>query len=87
MNNVPEKWHLDKRVPVSIIVVLLMQGAGGLWVIADMRKDIDVLKVQMIDSRDREKTRDAQLESTVRQLRGDMLEVSRKLDRLIERRP
>lgn len=79
-------WHLDKRVPVSIILVLLTQGVAGLWIIAEMRKDIDVLKVQILETRERERYRDVQFSETVQQLRGDILEVSRKLDRLIEKR-
>lgn len=80
------RWHLDKRVPVSIILVLIFQGVAGLWVFAEMRKDIDVLKMQMVEMRDREKSRDMQAAESMQQIRGDILEVNRKLDRLIERR-
>jgi len=24
-------WHLDKRVPIALIVALALQGAGGVW--------------------------------------------------------
>ena len=85
--SVPDtRWHLDKRVPVSIILVLIFQGVAGLWVFAEMRKDIDVLKMQMMETRDREKSRDMQEAESMQQIRGDILEVNRKLDRLIERR-
>lgn len=84
-NQNPEGWHLDKRVPVSIIVVLLMQFVAGLWVVAEMRKDIDVLKIQTIETRERERARDLQYAETMQHLRTDILEVNRKLDRLIER--
>ncbi len=85
--SVPDtRWHLDKRVPVSIILVLIFQGVAGLWVFAEMRKDIDVLKMQMVEMRDREKSRDMQAAESMQQIRGDILEVNRKLDRLIERR-
>ena len=26
-----EEWHLDRRVPVALILALLIQGAGGVW--------------------------------------------------------
>ena len=85
--SVPDtRWHLDKRVPVSIILVLIFQGVAGLWVFAEMRNDIDVLKMQMVEMRDREKSRDMQAAESMQQIRGDILEVNRKLDRLIERR-
>lgn len=34
-------WHLDKRVPVSIIIVLIVQIAGGAWLASEMRGDIN----------------------------------------------
>jgi Tfp pilus assembly protein PilO len=34
-------WHLDRRVPVSIIVVLVVQLIGGLWFMFELRSDID----------------------------------------------
>ena len=51
-----------------------------------MRYDIDVLKILMVEMRDREKSRDMQAAESMQQIRGDILEVNRKLDRLIERR-
>jgi hypothetical protein len=33
-------WHLDKRVPVSIIAVLVAQLAGGIWLFSQMNSDI-----------------------------------------------
>lgn len=35
-----EGWHLDKRVPVSIIAVLVVQLVGGIWTVAQMSGDI-----------------------------------------------
>lgn len=34
-------WHLDRRVPVSIIIVLVLQFVGGLWFAFELRSDID----------------------------------------------
>jgi cell division protein FtsB len=35
-------WHLDRRVPVSIIAVLVLQLVGGLWFAFQLRADTDV---------------------------------------------
>ena len=45
-------WHLDKRVPVSIIIVLVLQLAGGAWVASEMRGDIgrNARDVERIDN-------------------------------------
>ena len=34
-------WHLDRRVPVSIIFVLIIQFAGGVWVASSMQSEIE----------------------------------------------
>jgi len=34
-------WTLDRRVPVSIIVVLLLQIVGGLWFMFELRSDVN----------------------------------------------
>lgn len=78
-------WHLDKKVPISIIVVLLMQAASGLWMIASMRRDIDVLAVQVRDQGERDKRQDEALGQAVSLIRSDLKGVADKLDRLIER--
>lgn len=35
-----DSWHLDKRVPVSIIGVMIFQTAAFIWLIATMNADI-----------------------------------------------
>ena len=81
-----QKWHLDKRVPVSIIAMLLMQGVAGLWVIADLRKDVDILKVQMTEQTQRSQRQDEAFSGALTLVRQDMRSISDKLDRLIESR-
>jgi hypothetical protein len=39
-----EPWHLDKRVPVALIVTVLSQFALTIWLIAAMSSDIESLK-------------------------------------------
>jgi Tfp pilus assembly protein PilO len=75
-------WHLDKRVPVTIILVLLMQGVAGLWVVAEMRKDIDVLKVQMAEQKERDRRQDEQVLYNYAQLREDLKHLLAKVDEL-----
>jgi len=35
------RWHLDKRIPVAILVTLLFQTMGFVWVVAKMSAQID----------------------------------------------
>ena len=34
-------WTLDRRVPVSIIFVLIVQLIGGLWFMFELRSDVN----------------------------------------------
>ena len=37
-------WHLDKRVPIALIVTLMMQGAIGIWWMASLGSRVDYLE-------------------------------------------
>jgi phosphopantetheine adenylyltransferase len=41
MNDFVQGWHLDKRVPVSIIAVLLFQFIAAIVLVVEMRSDIN----------------------------------------------
>lgn len=44
-----EHWTLDKKVPIAIIVVLLTQFAGGVWMASQL--NFDVVELQKADAR------------------------------------
>jgi len=79
-------WHLDKKVPITLILVLLMQLAGGLWFVADLRKDIEILKAQIMVQRDRDDRQDRTAGDAMQLVRQQLERVESKLDRLIENR-
>jgi peptidoglycan hydrolase CwlO-like protein len=35
------EWHLDKRVPVALILALALQGAGGIWWASNTNERLD----------------------------------------------
>ena len=80
-----KQWHLDRKVPVSIIAVVVSQFLGGMWVIADIKKDIEVLKASFVVQHERDDRQDKASNEAVNLVRQDIKEVSQKLDRLIER--
>lgn len=80
-------WHLDKKVPISIIAVLLMQGFAGMWFVADIKKDVELLKDARLEQRERDSRQDKTAAEATSLLRGDISILSQKLDRLIERGP
>lgn len=77
-------WHLDKKVPLSIILVLLVYGISGLWFIADVKKDVEVLKVQMAVQEKRDTKQDSDWGGTIALIREDLTEIKRNLIRALE---
>lgn len=86
MSDIKESWHLDKKVPISLILVLLMQGVAGLWFIADIKKDVELLKAAQTEQAKRDERQDKASADALTLLRSDIKDVSQKVDRLIERR-
>ena len=79
------KWHLDKKVPISIIVALFVQFCGGLWFISKLEARVLALETINTAQRDRDERQDAQAAAAVGLVRGDIRDIGAKLDRLIER--
>jgi hypothetical protein len=41
MSGTTEPWHLDKRVPIALILALVMQTAGMVWWAAGLTHRVD----------------------------------------------
>jgi hypothetical protein len=78
-------WHLDKKVPISIILTLLLQAAAGLWFVAGLRTDIELLKSSTAVQRERDDRQDKTLADALGLIRADLQKANDKLDRLIEK--
>ena len=81
---VSEPWHLDRKVPLGLIVGMIAQVLVVVWAVADIKKDVEVLKVQytglqMSDARIYADMRDAMLAT-----KGEITALNSKLDRLVE---
>ncbi len=85
----PEGWHLDKKVPISIILALLAQGAGGIWYLGRIEARVTQLEhdtqITIAQQHDRDERQDRAMTEALALLRADMRDLSAKLDRLIER--
>jgi len=80
-----DQWHLDKKVPLSLIFAMLIQAAMVLWAVADIKKDVELLKAQVSAQRDRDDRQDRSLHDSVIVLRVQLEKIDTKLDRLIEK--
>jgi hypothetical protein len=83
------RWHLDKKVPISIIAAILFQFAGGLWFISKLDARIAALEalgvIQLSSQRDRDQTQDKQVADAIQLVRTQLERMDDKLDRIIER--
>ena len=82
-----ESWHLDKKVPLSLIFAMLIQAAMVIWAVADIKKDVEILKSRVTTQQDRDDRQDKTLEEVVSRLQTQLERIDSKLDRLIEKRP
>jgi hypothetical protein len=78
-------WHLDKKVPISIIVVVLVQAAAGLWAIADIKKDVEVLKAAQSTQHDRDERQDKFVAETSLRVQAALEKIDDKITRLLEK--
>lgn len=77
-------WHLDKTVPVSIIVAMVIQAGGGLWFVSKLDARIEYLERARSEQRDMDRAQDERLGAAVLIIREDVRDLNSKMDRLIE---
>lgn len=82
-----EQWHLDKKVPLSLIFAMIVQAAMVLWVVAGIRGDVEILKVQLQAQTIRADKQDQSSAESLSLIRGQLDKMENKLDRALERRP
>jgi len=82
----PDQWHLDKKVPLSLIFAMLVQAAMVILAISDIKKDVEVLKAQTISQRDRDDRSERVTSETFQLLRNQLDKMDQKLDRVLESR-
>ena len=82
-----ESWHLDKKVPLSLIFAMLIQAAMVIWAVADIKKDVEILKSRVATQADRDERQDKTLGEVVARLQTQLERMDGTLDRLIEKRP
>lgn len=81
-----DQWHLDKKVPLSLIFAMLVQAAMVILAISDIKKDVEVLKAQTVSQRDRDDRSERITNETFQLLRNQLDKMDQKLDRVLESR-
>lgn len=76
-------WHLDKRVPIALIIVILMQTAGALsWAGAATQRLAQVERQTYAQAGWAERT--ARLEEQSRHMQSSLQRIEDKLDDLVK---
>ena len=82
---VEQGWHLDKKVPLSLIFAMLVQAGMVIVAISEIKKDVEVLKSQANAQTQRDTRQDSDMREAMNLLRDSLHILNTKLDRLIER--
>lgn len=48
-NNTEQKWHLGKEIPITLVFLICVQTAGGVWWAATLTNKLDNLTTQIND--------------------------------------
>ena len=75
-------WHLDKRVPIALILAILIQTGGALVWAGAASERLNHLEDQATERRSLAE-RTARLEEQSRQMQALLLRIEDKLDRMI----
>ena len=78
-------WHLDKKVPIGLIIAMIVQVVGVTLYFAEIKKDVELLKADVVTLHTRDNKVEADLRDSIDLIRGQILRMETKLDRLIER--
>ena len=81
------EWHLDKKVPLSLIFAMLIQAAMVIWAVADIKKDVEVLKAAVAQQAERDNRQDKAGSEAVALVREDLREVKALLNKLVDHQP
>ena len=81
-----ENWHLDRKVPLTLIFAMLVQAGMVIWAVADVKKDVEILKVQATSQRERDERQDKSAAEAYQRLSYQLEKIDAKLDRLTEKR-
>lgn len=82
---VSDNWHLDKKVPVSLIIAMIAQIVAVVWAIADIKKDTELNKQAIAQLQQADKFLMEESNRNLGIIQGHYARLEAKLDRLIER--
>lgn len=79
-----ENWHLDKRVPVALIITLAIQTGGFIWWASALNERVKILEM-VTASAPIQADRLTRVEEQVRTMQRDVTEIKADIKSLIKR--
>lgn len=80
----PKDWHLDRRLQITHILTTAGLGISAVMYVGDIRKDVEILKVQTTAQTSRDASQDRANEQARSENQARFDRIDSKLDRLIE---
>ena len=84
------QWHLDKRVPISLIIAILIQSASAFWWASGVTRDVQNLQISTrelaAENKERVKRIDelGQLQTEFRYMRESLARVEKALEKIVD---
>jgi hypothetical protein len=78
----PSGWHLDKKVPLALIVTIVMQTATAIWAMSALSQRVTQIEMALSASTD-QPARIVRVETQMEGVRDTLKEMNDKLDRLL----
>jgi hypothetical protein len=81
----PSSWHLDKRVPISLIVMVLINLGTVVWFAAKFDSRIGALETEQLKHETQDDRERIERKDFDKLLLEQISDLNKKVDRLIER--
>lgn len=78
-------WHLDKKVPISIILTMVGLAISGFMGFSDLKKDVELLKANAVTLQRADDRLANDLKDSMSLIRTEITSLNAKMDRLIEK--
>jgi Tfp pilus assembly protein PilO len=79
----PDHWHLDKKVPVGIIITLFIQFLGGVWFMSKLESRVMALESIQAEQRQRDDRQDRATTEAVSIIRAQLDRIDSNILQLI----
>lgn len=78
-----KSWHLDKTVPVSLIIALTINFVGGIWYLSKLDFRVNSIEARYLEQQVRDDRQDQAAAYSREQIQRQLERIDNKLDQLI----